>query len=960
MKTAPLCPAGRPFRSRLLICLLWLTGIGSALAQAPGCGSPDPAGNPSVPGLYAEYYAGYFNDAATYFTNAAAPAGLQNVVPQVNFATNASFGDLTAVSTGTAVNPDYFSLRLRGSLNVLTAGDYTFYLTADDAAFLWLDGAALALPANNAAATIDNGQAHGTVTVAATVTLSAGLHSLLIHYGDALADNVLVLEYDGPGTGGRQVVPASVLCTSLLPGGPPQAVAYAAGPVVVQGTTGSTAVPTVQDGGAPVTQFALAGAVPAGFTIDAATGVVTAAATVALGTYFLDVAATNANGTSTFQRVVSFRVVPAAPAGCTGSDPGGQPGASGLYAEYYHGYFNDALTYMSTNSPGLTRIDPQLNFGATSSFGNLTAVATGPPTDPDDFSARYRGSLRVATAGTYTFYLSSDDASYLWLDNAALDPAPTLALATINNGGLHALQTGQATVTLSAGLHNVLIFYGENGGGNQLILEYEGPGLPRQVVPAAAFCTAPQRLTGPVAALTYSPRTRTLLAGSSAVAGASPLPSITTPAPVTQYALANSAALPAGITINAATGQLFSDPTVPAGSYNLDVAVTNLDGTATFPAAFAFVVALPPPAGCTGTTAGGGPATAGLYGEYYAGYFDDVQSFFSTNVPVLTRTEPQLDFTADNWGNIVPPAVGTQLDPDHYSARFRGSISVPTTGDYTFFLTSDDASYLWLDNAARVSPPVTAQATINNGGRHGLVVLAQVVTLTAGLHDILVHYGEDFGANRLTLAYSGPGIPIQPVTNTSLCSVGTNTPLPVELVRFEAQPAGMAVQVSWATAQERNSAYFVVERSANGVLFEPVGRLAGAGTTTQPQSYRLPDRAPLPGISYYRLHQVDTDGRQAYSSVVAVSRPGEPAALQAAIFPNPNQGSFLVRVQQAAAQPAQLQVLNVRGQTVYQRSLPAAASAEYSVAPPQLPTGIYWVRITTATGTTTEKVSIQQ
>jgi hypothetical protein len=135
---------------------------GAARGLGPRLRWPDPAGNLSVNGLYAEYYAGYFDDEPAYFTNNATPPGIRGVVPQVNFISSASFGDLTAVSTGTAANPDYFSLRLRGTLRIQAGGTYTFYLTADDAAFLWLDGAALALPASNAGATINNGQAYPT------------------------------------------------------------------------------------------------------------------------------------------------------------------------------------------------------------------------------------------------------------------------------------------------------------------------------------------------------------------------------------------------------------------------------------------------------------------------------------------------------------------------------------------------------------------------------------------------------------------------------------------------------------------------------------------------------------------------------------------------------------------------------------------------------------------------------
>ena len=194
-------------------------------------------------------------------------------------------------------------------------------------------------------------------------------------------------------------------------------------------------------------------------------------------------------------------VAPAAPTGC-GPAYGGGPATSGLAADYYPGYFNDNLGFFGSTAPGLTRIDPQLNFAS-----NSTTAATGwgpiiPPatagstaTDPDQFSARHRGSVYIPTAGAYTFYLTSDDASYLWLDGAAL--APTTSNATIRHGGAHGPTMEQATATLSAGLHNLLVYYGEQGGGDVLTLEYSsaaGAGISRRIVPNAALCAGPSAL----------------------------------------------------------------------------------------------------------------------------------------------------------------------------------------------------------------------------------------------------------------------------------------------------------------------------------------------------------------------------------------------------------------------------------------------------------------------------------
>ena len=191
-------------------------------------------------------------------------------------------------------------------------------------------------------------------------------------------------------------------------------------------------------------------------------------------------------------------VAPAPPMGC-GPAYGGGASSSGLSADYYPGYFNDDLAFFGRTTPGLTRIDPQLNFASSSTtapdgWGSIIPPATvgSSATDPDKFSTRHRGSVYIPTAGAYTFYLNSDDASYLWLDGAAF--APTTANATISNGTAHAPVLVQATVTLSAGLHNVLVYYGEKAGGNVLTLQYSstaGAGISQQIIPNSALCAGP-------------------------------------------------------------------------------------------------------------------------------------------------------------------------------------------------------------------------------------------------------------------------------------------------------------------------------------------------------------------------------------------------------------------------------------------------------------------------------------
>ena len=88
-------------------------------------------------------------------------------------------------------------------------------------------------------------------------------------------------------------------------------------------------------------------------------------------------------------------------------------------------------------------------------------------------------------------------------------------------------------------------------------------------------------------------------------------------------------------------------------------------------------------------------------------------------------------------------------------------------------------------------------------------------------------------------------------------SDGAGAPLPIELISFEATPNGDDVDVSWATASEINNDYFEVLRSSNGNEFESIVTIDGAGNSNEILNYEFEDDNPYPGVSYYKLKQID-------------------------------------------------------------------------------------------------------
>lgn len=165
-------------------------------------------------------------------------------------------------------------------------------------------------------------------------------------------------------------------------------------------------------------------------------------------------------------------------------------------------------------------------------------------------------------------------------------------------------------------------------------------------------------------------------------------------------------------------------------------------------------------------------------------------------------------------------------------------------------------------------------------------------------------------------------------------------PLPVELTSFTGKATATGTELSWATAQELNSAYFQVERaSGSSSAFAPIGQVSSAGTRTTSTSYRFVDKAPA-GLYYYRLRQVDRDGQTTFSPVVSV-RVAASLTLQA--FPNPTAQNLHI-----AGAPGELYTLvNQLGQAVLAGQLPPSAQALLDLS--RLPDGVYLLRSAAAT-----------
>lgn len=120
-------------------------------------------------------------------------------------------------------------------------------------------------------------------------------------------------------------------------------------------------------------------------------------------------------------------------------------------------------------------------------------------------------------------------------------------------------------------------------------------------------------------------------------------------------------------------------------------------------------------------------------------------------------------------------------------------------------------------------------------------------------------------------------------------------PLPIELLEFTGEMVGEDNLLKWETVSEQNNDYFTVERSRDGLIFQDLGIVDGAGNTNTTLNYQLYDFDPYPGITYYRLKQTDFDGSFSYSKTIALNRDMVGAEISD-IYPNPASGQISFEV----------------------------------------------------------------
>ena len=144
-------------------------------------------------------------------------------------------------------------------------------------------------------------------------------------------------------------------------------------------------------------------------------------------------------------------------------------------------------------------------------------------------------------------------------------------------------------------------------------------------------------------------------------------------------------------------------------------------------------------------------------------------------------------------------------------------------------------------------------------------------------------------------------------------------PLPVELIDFTANKKKSDIQLNWQTASEENNAGFDIQKSKNGRDWQSIGFVTGKGITSELQQYAFTDPQPYDGNNYYRLKQIDHNGKFEFSQVRHVLMTGlENTHLQ--IYPNPSPGHFTLRLHNPKREKANIKLFDSIGNLIWEQS----------------------------------------
>ena len=303
--------------------------------------------------------------------------------------------------------------------------------------------------------------------------------------------------------------------------------------------------------------------------------------------------------------------------------------------------------------------------------------------------------------------------------------------------------------------------------------------------------------------------------------------------------------------------------------------------------------------------------------------------------------------------SITAPSIAT----DHFTAQYFLADPSPP---YTY--SSKDATIdhisrceYWILNRTGGSSNVSVTLTWNSTSC-GVTNLSDLIVARWDAGQVKWKDEGNGGTTGNTTV--GTIVSVAPVTNFSPFTLASRTsfnPLPIELMYFNCSYTKNLNNLSWTTASESNNDHFDVERSLDGLNFEVIGNKKGAGNSLTKIEYSFFDQNPPKGISYYRLKQVDFDGKYMYYEICTITNNGIGGI---SFYPNPVRNDLTIDYYVDNLKTNTISVTDVSGRLIQLKT--SIIDSKMIIDCSDLADGIYFLKMLIGAKEVVNKFTVQK
>lgn len=167
--------------------------------------------------------------------------------------------------------------------------------------------------------------------------------------------------------------------------------------------------------------------------------------------------------------------------------------------------------------------------------------------------------------------------------------------------------------------------------------------------------------------------------------------------------------------------------------------------------------------------------------------------------------------------------------------------------------------------------------------------------------------------------------------------------LPIELIHFQGKDMKEFIFLEWKTTSEKNNDFFNILRSYDGIQFENIAKIDGAGNSSTVHYYVYKDYDAKTGMNYYKLKQTDYDGKNTLSDIISVNK--SIIECDILIYPVPAKSANINLYINKNIGIANVKCIDMLGHTIFTATIDTNGQTEFNLGQHNLPAGTFFIKL---------------